>query len=66
LNGVDDAVFKRGALFVAAKIVWSTELEAGLRFSRELGSEEFDVAFGSARLGPLAQIADRRAPARCA
>jgi hypothetical protein len=35
-----DAVFKRGELFVAAKIVWSYEHRAGLSFYREIDVEQ--------------------------
>jgi hypothetical protein len=42
-----DAVFKRGELFVAARIVWSAKGSAGLIFYRELSELELDGAFNS-------------------
>lgn len=30
-----DAIFKRGRMFAAARIVWASETEAGLQFYRE-------------------------------
>lgn len=40
-----DAVFKRGSIFVAARVAWSTAREAGLQFYRELSPSEVDSAF---------------------
>lgn len=40
-----DAVFKRGSLFVAARVIRSRGLEAGIRFYRELSSAELDSIF---------------------
>ena len=37
-----DAIFKRGTLFAAARVAWSSEQEAGLRFYRELTPVEVD------------------------
>ena len=39
-----DAIFKRGDLFAAAHVAWSVDHEAGLRFYRELTSEEVKSA----------------------
>lgn len=38
-----DALFKRGKLFAAAKIIWSEERRAGLSFYRQLTREEFEL-----------------------
>jgi hypothetical protein len=40
-----DAIFKRGSVFVAAKITRSRQAEAGLEFYRELSSAEVDSMF---------------------
>jgi hypothetical protein len=40
-----DAVFKRGSVFAAARIAWSSPREAGLRFYRELTTDELDSMF---------------------
>ena len=37
-----DAIFKRGSLFVAARVAWVSNDEAGIRFYRELSPEEID------------------------
>jgi hypothetical protein len=42
-----DALFKRGQLFVAARISWSAKSSAGLIFYRELSELELDNAFNS-------------------
>lgn len=46
-----DAVLKRGHLFAAARIVWSSEKEAGLRFYRTLEPEELDAKLATGRPG---------------
>lgn len=35
-----DAIFKKGPLFVAARVVWSRRQEAGLTFYRELTRDD--------------------------
>ena len=40
-----DAVFKRGSVFAAARVAWSNQREAGLRFYRELTSAELNSMF---------------------
>jgi hypothetical protein len=40
-----DAVFKKGKLFVAARVVRSRGVEAGLQFYRELTAAELDALF---------------------
>lgn len=35
-----DAVFERGSLFAAARVVWSKENEAGIKFYRRLSPSE--------------------------
>lgn len=40
-----DAVFKKGSLFVAARVVRSRGSEAGLQFYRELTPAELDALF---------------------
>jgi hypothetical protein len=42
-----DAIFKRGSVFAAARIAWSDEKEAGLRFYRELTQAEVDSTLHS-------------------
>ena len=37
-----DAVFKRGSLFAAARVTWSSGRNVGLRFYRELTPDEVD------------------------
>ena len=37
-----DAIFKRGNLFAAVRVAWSSGQEAGLRFYRELTPGEVD------------------------
>lgn len=36
LSGATDAIFKRGSLFAAARIVWTNGCETGLKFYRPL------------------------------
>ena len=36
IDGATDAIFKRGRLFAAARIVWTNGCETGLRFYRPL------------------------------
>ncbi|HEY1215298.1 MAG TPA: PilZ domain-containing protein [Bryobacteraceae bacterium] len=43
-----DALFKRGVLFAAARIVWSRDGKAGLSFYRELSQVELESAFNPA------------------
>ena len=40
-----DALFSKGPLFVAARVVWSRHKEAGLRFYRELSAEQLAAVF---------------------
>ena len=40
-----DALFRKGPLYVAARVAWSRDNEAGLRFYRELSSEELAAVF---------------------
>ncbi len=40
-----DALLKKGALFVAARVVWRRGKEAGLKFYRELSGEEIAAVF---------------------
>lgn len=40
-----DAIFKRGAVFVAGRIVWSAPGKAGIAFYRELSEMELESAF---------------------
>jgi hypothetical protein len=40
-----DAVFKKGSLFVAARVIRSRGSEAGIRFYRELTPAELDSLF---------------------
>jgi len=40
-----DAMFKRGSLFAAARIDWSNDHEAGLKFYRELSPVEIEATF---------------------
>ncbi len=40
-----DALFKKAPLFVAARVVWSRDKEAGLRFYRELSADELASVF---------------------
>ncbi len=40
-----DALFRKGPLYVAARVVWSRDKEAGLRFYRELSAEELASVF---------------------
>lgn len=42
-----DACFRRGPIFVAARIVWCRNGIAGLKFYRELTTSERDTAFHS-------------------
>ena len=42
-----DAVFKTGALFVAAQVTWSTHGKVGLTFCRELSTLELESALNS-------------------
>jgi hypothetical protein len=35
-----DVVFRKGSLFVAARVTWTRRKDAGLRFYRDLTSEE--------------------------
>ena len=37
-----DVIFKRGPLFAAARVAWSSKGEVGLKFYRELSSEEIE------------------------
>jgi hypothetical protein len=39
-----DVIFKRGALFAAARIAWSNETGAGVKFYRDLGDDEVAAA----------------------
>jgi hypothetical protein len=43
-----DAIFKKGAAFLAARVMWVRGKEAGLRFYRELSAEECAELFNSA------------------
>ncbi len=40
-----DVIFKRGTIFAAARVVWSDERQTGLRFYRDLTSQELDSTF---------------------
>ncbi len=40
-----DALFRKGPVFVAARVIWSRDKEAGLRFYRELSVEELAAVF---------------------
>ena len=40
-----DAIFRRSAVFAAARVVWVKDDEAGLRFYRELSPHEMEDAF---------------------
>jgi len=42
LSGAFDAIFKRGSVFAAARVVWSNGREAGLKFYRELATSEIE------------------------
>ena len=42
-----DAIFKKGPIFAAARVAWSADYQAGLRFYRELTQSEIDSAFRS-------------------
>jgi len=46
-----DACFRRGPIFVAARIAWCRNGNAGLKFYRELTTSERDAAFHSVVLG---------------
>lgn len=46
-----DAIFKRGAIFAAARVVWSNERETGLRFYRNLSPADVESVFNPAVLG---------------
>jgi hypothetical protein len=50
----DDVCFTKGALFVAAKVIWCKRGVAGLQFYRELSGSE--ISAGS----PFPAIGDRR------
>ena len=43
----DDACFSKGAVFVAAQVVWSKRGVAGLQFYRELSASELSAEFPS-------------------
>lgn len=43
-----DAMFKRGELFAAGRIVWSEHDRAGISFYRQLCQDELDGAFNPA------------------
>ena len=45
-----DACFQRGSIFVAARVAWCRNNQAGLEFYRELSSAEVDGAFHPAVL----------------
>jgi len=50
-----DAILKRGAVFVAGRIVWSAPGKVGIAFYRELSSLELESAFnGQSRGSPMA------------
>jgi len=49
VKGECDALFKRGELFAAARILWSDDRQLGLRFYRQLSTEELASAFNGAR-----------------
>jgi len=58
-----DAIFKRGAVFVAGRIAWSAPGKAGIRFYRELSPAELDSAFnGQSRGSPMATSDGAGAP----
>ncbi len=38
-----DALLKKGPLFVAARVVWTKDKEAGLKFYRELSDKEIGL-----------------------
>lgn len=40
-----DVIFKRGSIFVAARVVWSDDRNAGLMFYRDLLPYELDSTF---------------------
>ncbi len=40
-----DALFRKGQVFVATRVMWSKDKEAGLRFYRELSVEELAAIF---------------------
>lgn len=40
-----DTIFRRGRVFVAAKISWSEREEMGLRFYRQLSESELGLVF---------------------
>lgn len=49
-----DALFKRGGVFAAARVVWASAGKAGLSFYRELSGPELDSAFNSVVAGACA------------
>lgn len=53
-----DALFKRGQVFAAASIVWSSRVEAGISFYRQLSSIELESAFNGAE--SIESAGDRR------
>lgn len=40
-----DAIFRRGSIFAAARVAWSSDNEAGLRFYRDLTADELGSTF---------------------
>lgn len=40
-----DAIFKKGSLFVAARVAWSRDRDAGISFYRELDANEMTQLF---------------------
>lgn len=43
-----DACFRRGGIFVAARVTWCSNYEAGLKFYRTLSASEVKAAFHAA------------------
>lgn len=48
VNEAQDAIFRRGGLFAAGRIVWSAPGRVGLSFYRGLSAAELESAFNSA------------------
>jgi len=60
-----DAIFKRGAVFVAGRIAWSAPGNAGVRFYRDLSAPELESAFNAQSRGsPMATNDSAAAPSR--
>lgn len=46
-----DAIFRRGAIFVAARVAWSDDLRLGLTFYRRLPASDVQLAFKAREVG---------------